>query len=351
MATRQKQKRSDDSQIRQPANAPVAEAIALGTAAAGLVIGAMQANAQEPQTADEATLLGTAPNPLAATAPATGEAPPPPADVSGAHQPAIDGQKPALVIAEGASATAAETSSVAAGSGPNPAPQPDPAVIHETAVETPALPNTIPPSGSDHLVQELAGQMQATMAKVLDGATAGLSPSDLSFAVANDIIGAAQKIVSSLNLEGLSQQTDTLADSILAEIDAPGIVDDVLAETSGLAMEIAGLAGLPGELLETIDMPDIVGTLSDLPSVLLGNDGPEGSGGLLSEVFYADGVSDLVAAPVIGGLAIPDLSLAASSVVTDVAGGTMGFLGLSYMDLPTDAGNGPIGGLNALSLL
>lgn len=87
---------------------------------------------------------------------------------------------------------------------------------------------------------------------------------------------------------------------------------------------------------------DLAG-LADLPSSILGNEGPEGSGGLLSEVFYPDGaVGD--------GLSIPDLSLAASSSMPTAVGDALGFLGLSYVDTAIDHhGQGP--GLNALSML
>ena len=88
MDTRQKQKRQDEA--RQPAQTPIADAIVIGTAAGGLVLGTMQAQAAVPETQDEHQAIdvadGLVPNSHASTA---GQQPAPVDDATGQAAAAV----------------------------------------------------------------------------------------------------------------------------------------------------------------------------------------------------------------------------------------------------------------------
>lgn len=289
MAPRQKQKRQDDTANRtQVAQSPVAEAIAIGTAAGGLVIGAMQATAGEtapdqPEAerpgGPEQVGTGTAPSEMvrnsdAAPAPAPAE----PLDVAAGAPPAAPQPLPAAFLSE-----------------PAPVMAPAPAVP-----DTATIPNTIPAPMQSQLVAELSEQITATLIKAVGKAT-GLADADADGAVA-------------------------------------GIADDVLGATSGIADEVlAEVAGIPSTILA-----DGIGSLAGIPSALLGSDGAAGSDGLLSAVFYPDGAAE--------GLSIPDLSEGAASAVADIGSASFGLLGLSYTETHDHPG-GTGSGLNALSIL
>ncbi|MBO9590835.1 hypothetical protein [Devosia sp.] len=305
MTTRHKQKRQDDA--RQPAQTPVADAIVLGTAAGGLVLGTMQAQGATPETHDGSQI---APRVDALVHDTTGAAPIEPVSPvpdgplqdAGAAQPMVD------------SVQAAGPSSI------------DPV----------ASQNPLPPALQDQLVHELSQQIAGAISKVMEGAEPGMSPAGFSQAISSDIVHSAQEIVGRLDIGALLTQTQALGSNILAQVDPAGIADGLMAETDNLAdVLLTDLGALPEEILGSA-----VGALADLPSSLLGNEGPEGSGGLLSELFYADGGSD--------GLSIPDLSAAASSLVAGASDGSAGLLGLSYVDLDAPQGGH---GLNALNLL
>ncbi|SEP80676.1 hypothetical protein SAMN05428969_0998 [Devosia sp. YR412] len=311
-----RQKRQDDTSTRpqQAAHAPVAEAIAIGAAAGGLVLGTMQAQGAMPDGQDVA--------------------PSPAPDTAQRH----DGETLA--------AQAADTEAPAPESAPI-APQP---LVHQAdPAQTPppvsayslpqgatdvAVANSIPAPMQTQLVSELSEQMTATLVKVIGNAEPGLSADDLGQSIAGDIMASAQQIVANLDIGSLLAETQSLPDGILAQIDPPGIIANVLDATSGIADGVLGeVADIPSSILGDTD-------LLDLPSSLLGNDGLEGSGGLLSEIFYADGASD--------SLEIPLLGEVASTFMTGGDGGGLGLLGLSYIDV-TDHQSG--NGLNALSLL
>ncbi|KQN76819.1 MULTISPECIES: hypothetical protein [unclassified Devosia] len=302
MTTPQKQRRQDDN--RQPAQTPLADAIVLGTAAGGLVLGTMQAQAATAEASDVHT-------------------PVPGLDV-GDH-PATTGP-----AAELDSAQQADQEPALAPTGMD-----DPAQLAVMPVEA-ALPSPMVTSVEDQLVHELSQQMAGTISKVMEGAEPGMSAEAFSQAISSDIVQSAQEIVARLDIGSLLTSSDNLGETTLAEIDPVSMVDGILGATANLADTIlTDVGALPSEILG-----GTIGDLADLPSALLGNEGPDGSDGLLSDLFYADGGSD--------SLAIPDLSDAASSLVADVGSSVGGLLGLSYTDVPDLAGSH---GLNALSLL
>jgi hypothetical protein len=328
MSTR-KQKRQDE--LRQ---APVAEAIAIGTAAGGLVLGTIDAQGSQRSEDKPATLAdapsvshdrvaveqrGEAALPQAHDAPSEA--------YSAAAQPGADPQ-PAPAPAEQTADAAPST------------PLDAPSVTNEMAAEIESLPNTIPAPVHSQLAADLSEQMTATLVKVIGSVEPGQTPADVGQSIADGIIASAQQIVAKLDIGALLAETQGLADGIVAEVDAPAIVADALGATSGIADGVlTEVSDLPETILGTLNLNHTAASLADLPSSLLGHDGPEGSGGMLSDLFYADGSSD--------SLAIPDLSSAAGTLVSDI-GGVVGILGLSYVDAPDHQGGH---GLNALSLL
>lgn len=284
MTKEQKPRRQDDAR-----QAPVAEAIAVGAAAGGLVLGTMQAAAGESET------------------PATPQdnTKAPETDIVADHAPV---QTVAHVPMQ-------ETEPVATAILTAP-PQPevrevasDPAQLPEAEVNTsPGLPQQV----ESQLVSDLSQQMSATITRVMQSAEAGNDPSGLGQVMALEIVQSAQKIVADLDIGSLLSQTEDLG---------AGIVAQALGATSDIA-------------------DTVLADLVDLPSSLLGHEGSDMPGGLLADLFYSDGAAET--------LAIPDLSQAAATLVGDVGGSVGGLLGLSYVE----AVDGPNGhGLNALSLL
>ncbi|MET0436399.1 MAG: hypothetical protein ABW043_02775 [Devosia sp.] len=304
MNTRQKQKRQDEA--RQPAQTPIADAIAFGTAAGGLVLGTMQAQAAGNEAQD--------------------------APLAGRLVDATDHVAMAAIPLESGTAEATASST-------------DGIVEQTTDNVQPALPTTIDPlvtsnfvptTVRDQLVHELSQHMAGTISKVMEGAQPGMSAADFSKSISSDIVHSAQEIVARLDISSLLTETGALGTSILTQVDPTGLVDGILDATSNLADTVLTEVGnLPAEILGST-----LGSLAAVPSSLLGNEGPEDTSGFLSDLFYADGGSD--------SLSMPDLSAAASSLVADIGGGSVGLLGLSYSELPDSQGGH---GLNALSLL
>lgn len=314
-----KQKRPDEANTRsqQSLHAPMAEALAIGTAAGGLVLGTMQAQGALPADPDDTAI-------------------PHPADTPPGDRPAEAAPEPMSDAAPAAqlAATAPLADQV------QPAEAPAPALVvpfvppQSDAGAAPA--NAIPSPIQSQLVSDLSEQMTATLVKVIGHAEPGQSPADLAQSIAGDIVASAQQIVAGLDIGALLVETQHLGEGIIARLDAPALVDQALGATNGLEdILLADISNLPSGILG-----DTGAALADLPTSLLGNDGPEGSGGLLSEIFYADGASD--------SLAIPTLSEGAATLVTDLGDGTTGLLGLSYTEMPDNQGPH---GLNALSLL
>lgn len=304
MNTKPKQKRQDEA--RQPAQTPLADAIVLGTAAGGLVLGTMQAQGATHEAKDDFQAV-RAVDPIDHQSSAVAHDEPSP---SSPATLAVD--EPATII---------------------------PNVVQPIAVAAfdPATSeNSIPAPIEEKLVYELSQEIAGTISKVIQGAEPGMSAADFSQSISADIVQSAQDIVARLDIGALLTESRGLGDSILSQLDPAGMAEGILDGTANLAETIlADVGTLPAEILG-----GTVGALADLPSALLGNDGPEGSGGLLSELFYADGGSD--------SLSIPDLSAAASSMVADIGNAAGGLLGLSYTDVADHQGGH---GLNALSLL
>lgn len=340
--TPRKLKRQDDTAARphQPAHAPVAEAIAFGAAAGGLVLGTMQAQGAVPDGRD------VIPMDRAADAPPESHeqaAQPRAQDIA----PEIDAVASQLVPARTAVTEpgAPQAQAEQRGDSHEPVGEPAPAepqmlgaadLVALAGMEVGTIPSSIPALVQNQLVSELSEQMTATLVKVIGNAEPGLSPADMGQSIAADIIASAQQIASNLDIETLLAQTQDLGDAIVAQVDAPGIAAEVLDATSGITNSVLSeVSDLPASILGATST-----AMADLPSSLLGNDGPDGSGGFLSETFYADGASD--------GLAIPALSDVASTLVADIGNATTGLLGLSYVDMADHQGGH---GLNALSLL
>jgi len=315
-----KQKRQDDIGARpqQVTHAPVAEAIAIGAAAGGLVLGTMQAQGAIPDGQEGVSIVPLSEATRSETHVAPAEAPA--AEVAPVTNTAV-----APVITTGQGAPAAQSTAV-----------PEVQAVPDGA-DVPMLAVSVLAPVQSQLVTDLSEQMTAALVKVMGNAEPGLSPADLDLSLASDIIASAQDIVAKLDIGSLLADTQGPGDSIVAQVNAPGIVADVLGATSGIADEVlAEVADLPAMILGDAGLA----SLKDLPSTLLGNEGPDGSGGLLSEIFYADGASD--------SLDIPVLSDVAATLVSNLGAGDSGLLGLSYTDVSDHQG---AHGLNALSLL
>lgn len=304
MNTKPKQKRQDEA--RQPAQTPLADAIVLGTAAGGLVLGTMQAQGATHEAKDDFQAV-RAVDPVDDQASTVERGEPSPSPVM--TYPVDDS---VTII-------------------PN-----DAQSIAVAAVDPVTSENSIPVPVQEQLVHELSQEIAGTISKVIQGAEPGMSAADFSQSISADIVQSAQDIVARLDIGALLTESRGLGDSILSQLDPAGMANGILDTTANLTDTIlADVGTLPAEILG-----GTVGALADIPSALLGNEGPEGSGGLLSELFYADGGSD--------SLSIPDLSAAASSTVADIGNAAGGLLGLSYTDVADpQAGHG----LNALSLL
>lgn len=309
MDTRHKQKRQDEA--RQPAQTPIADAIVIGTAAGGLVLGTMQAQAAAPDGGDDQLVS------------AGGE-----------------GLEPALQTAAVTASDAAPVDDLPAQSAD---PVPSTAIPAQPTIENGALATDIASAAEpmatpvqDQLVQALSQQMAGTIEKVIQGAEPGVSAADFSQSISSDIVQSAQDIVAGLDIGSLLSETQGIAGRLLTQIDPDGIVAEVLGATSDLPDQVLSDVGT---LLEQA-LGNTPMALVGLPSSLLGNEGADGPDGLLSSLFYMDGASE--------GLSIPDTSSAASSVVGDLTAGPTGLLGLSYMDV-ADHQSGQ--GINALSLL
>lgn len=309
MDTRQKQKRQDEA--RQPAQTPIADAIVIGTAAGGLVLGTMQAQAASPNSGDDQQVhLGG------------------------------DGLEPAVQTLAVVDPTAAPVEDLPTQSVhlvPSAAIPAQPTIEHAAlATDTVSAAETVATPVQDHLVQALSQQMAGTIEKVIQGAEPGVSAADFSQSISSDIVQSAQQIVAGLDIGSLLSETGDFAARVLTEINPDGIVAEVLGATSDLSDQV--LTNADALLDQALGNTPLA--LAELPSSLLGNDGADGPDGLLSSLFYSDGASD--------GLSIPDISSAASSVVADLTDGPTGLLGLSYMDV-ADHQSGH--GINALSLL
>lgn len=290
MTSRQKTKRQDERQT------PVSEAIAIGTAAGGLVLGTMQAQGVEHSDEQVRIVQGDADGVQATNFPPDmghSEVTPRSEDPGAMLTQQFD----QIVEANSAEAALTATSIEV----PTP---------HATTVD---MPLDVEASAAQiQLVAELSQQMTTTLNRVIEGADNGMDSVTLGQSMAADIVHSAQQIVANLDIHALLGETQGLGSDIIAE---------VLGATSGIANTV-------------------VSDLVALPSSLLGNEGSDIPGGVFADLFYSDGDA--------ATLVIPDLSDAAGTLVSDIASPATGLLGLSYVDLPDHQSSH---GLNALSLL
>lgn len=314
-----RQKRQDDTTGRplQAPHAHVAEAVGIAAAAGGLVLGTMQAQGAIPDSQRDVLVVQPKEAPSSEH---VIEAP-----LSGQDSSALPNDTP-------------ETQPVVEPAAPIDSGLPLATLpVLESADDAAIVARSLPAPLQSQLVSELSEQMTATPVKAMGNVDPGLSPADLGQSLASDIAASAHDIVARLDIDSLLAGKQNLGDTILSQLDPPGIIADVLGATSGIANGVlAQVADMPSSILGETGLAG----LGELPSSLLGNEGPEGSGGLLSEVFYADGASD--------SLGIPVLSEMASTFVGDTGSGPIGLLGLSYTDLSDHQGGH---GLNALSLV
>jgi hypothetical protein len=331
MDKRHKQKRNEDAQQRPNSIPAAAEAVVLGTIASGLVIGAAQAKVVQPMADDE-----TGPLPSLDLSPAS----------SGQAERAIPehdsgtGSIAQPVSAERTVVEAPQETIVPVG--PDFVAQPAETMV---VVESDALPlaeaatvvdsqaplaqepiATLPAvQAEEPLIVRLAEQITANVNQALEAANAGSPVADLGAGIAQGIVQAAHQLIADLGTMP-AQLSQTIAE-------LPDALDVTLPELPAA-----------GELVESV-LADVSAGLASLPSELLGNEGSDLAGGLLSEIFYSDGNPEPVATAI---AVVPDLGLAAASFV-DGLGPEIGFLGMSYIDMAGDALGGH--GLNALSLL
>lgn len=307
MAEKQKSRRADDLVQRQGSSTPLADAIAIGAAASGLVVGTMQATqALEPGDDEHGAVKDMQTVDFASSEPAT--------------RVATTDQAPSISDGRADEPLSADPAAVMSTSA---SPQP---LMKDFDMATDA--HALSPAAQ--ITQVVAAQIGAGIDKVVTAVAGGANSHDVSQTLAADIVQAAQAIVEQFKLDDMAGHTKAQLADVTQAVDVPALVETVLEATSGIA---TGTLDDVGTLLDTV---------ATLPSSILGNEGPEDGGGLLSEIFYPDGGSD-------SGLAIPDLSTSATNAVLDATGAVTGLLGVSYIDADNDGSGGH--GLNALSLL
>lgn len=203
----------------------------------------------------------------------------------------------------------------------------------------------------DRLVTEV------TQDGTVDG-TAALS-------LAGQILSSVAEIVSSVepgtDLTSIGDQINAQVLNTLApSTQLLGGLSDIISSTIDATLDGSGVKNLSDNLAA---LPELIGQnlgdvldLSGLPGALLGNDGPVSDHGLLSSLFYSDGEAEPLTPPAGLGmsaesLSIPELSDIASTLVTDTADLSLGLLGLSYTDLSPDGAHPGSGGVSALGIL
>jgi hypothetical protein len=351
-----KSKRSEDAG-RFATNMAGAEAVALGTAAGALVIGALQAHeAQQDAVPGQADATNPDTNEHASSGHSQHDDLPSshhadqPADLAGHSADLAGGTAgfvPAAAIVQdvppsvmqlpgnatpdapsssgGESPVAGEISAIDA------APQPDlPAVAAPSTAEHSAV------AWHDEIGSRLADQIAHAVTDALGGTLPNLNADALTNSIASHIETATTEIVSHV------------ADSLSIQL-APSIGE--IASALPQAADIAD---------------DLLSSIADVPQQLLGHDGGSEDHGLLASVFYSDGHSGDAIAAVAHGTSPLGEAIAAESLPTlaDLGSGVdsgsatlegdvlhLGFLGTSYLDdhgadLPVSHG-----GINALHLL
>lgn len=328
--TKQKN-RTSEQQLRSVTQA--AEAVALGTMAGGLALGAVQAREAQPLPEDTEGVVA----PVAVAPAAEGEP---------------QARAATLENASAAPNGPDEARDVPAGLG----------VEHLTA--PPDIQALAPSETAAVVADEVApADIQAPVAQQISGAierlvtdVAEVGPTDASaLPLAGKILETVADIVSALKPGIDTSALTSLGETIEAQV------------STALQPATQSLAELPLAIEESIDaalgslstgISDVTGPLGDLaslPASLLGNDGPASDGGLLSGLFYSDGEADLFQPLSILGqstesLIIPDMSEASSGIMSMADTGP-GLLGLSYADLSPDGLHPASGGVGGLGLL
>jgi hypothetical protein len=352
-----KSKRSEDAG-RFATNMAGAEAVALGTAAGALVIGALQAHeaqqdavpgqadATNPDTnehagsgqsqhADLANSSHHADQPTDSAGhsadPASGTAGFVPAAAIVQDVPPSLMQLPGNATPDAPSSSGGESPVADQVSAADAAPQPD---LH--AVAALPTPEHIAVSWHDELGARLADQIAHAVTDALGETLPNLNGEALTNSIASHIETATTEIVSHV------------ADSLSAHL-------------------VPSIDGIASALPQTADIADdLLSSIADVPQQLLGHDGGSEDHGLLASVFYSDGHSEDAIAAVAHGTSPSGEAIAAESPPTlaDLGSGVdsgvaslegdvlhLGFLGTSYLDdhgadLPVSHG-----GINALHLL
>lgn len=386
--TKQKN-RPSEQQSRSTTQA--AEAVALGTMAGGLALGAAQAREAQPLPDDESGIASKVAEPMldssgerqtsqaedAPYGPLATEDPSSearlislehdtlvtPQDYAASREISADALTPAVHHAD--RAVAAVESQAISGASERPMTEPG----RDNSPEGAALPPARPMAET---VSELAPAVQPPF-QDLAGITGfgntlhtqietTLHPSsqllsNLPDSLANTIKAA----IAETGLEEIAQDLSTLSSSISQTI--TGVLGG-----SALVDTTAMLSALPqtiGSMIEVKDTGSTIASVADiakeidiagLPATVLGSDGPIADTGLLSTLFYSDGEAE-VFSPLAGlgqsgeSLLIPQLSQSAASLLTDTADSTLGLLALSYNDLSPDGFHPATGGIGGLGLL
>jgi hypothetical protein len=329
MAARQSEKRGEAAPIHLSAGA---EALALGTAAGSLILGALQvheAQVGEPKPTGPAPLgpslaedMGWRTDPAEPHATSADTAVSAHAGIQAAHS---DGTQTQDAAQAGAAATnEAAPNQVAAHPAPQAAaassqlphiPDAPPTTAAEPAANSATHAVAAPASLADlhlQMTNSVADQISSSVGRILDSIQAGQPHADLGTAIAQDIKSGVAEFVQSLET-GLSSHLAATTDT--------------------------GSAGASHAMASLLD---------DLPAALLGHEGPDGSGGFLSEIFYSDGQSAVSPTP--APSAVPSdtgsshhlgqamlqpvlhLSDSATSLFHDAAPLHLGFLAQSYID-------------------
>lgn len=351
--TKQKN-RSSEQQMRSVTQA--AEAVALGTMAGGLALGAVQAREVLPLPDDN----GSGPAPAVADRISEPEQQVQAVGETSAATP----DTAEIIPTEVAIADAADTAK---------APEAQLSPLGEMRAEEAQTEQPAPSLVSEPIAAEMpvAQQISGTIERLLTEVNQE-SPAEASaLPLAGKILESVAEIVSTLNPTLDTSVLTSLGDTLRGEVDAAlqptkqilTDLPDTISDSVDTALARSGLDAITDELAQLpSSLPDLTGSLdtivsqidlAGLPSSLLGNDGPAADGGLLSNLFYDDGEAE----PISGlghsteSLFIADMTQSASDVVGGAADAAIGLLGLSYADLSPDGMHPASGGVGGLGLL
>jgi hypothetical protein len=349
-----KNKRSEDAG-RLATNMAGAEAVALGTAAGALVIGALQAHeAQQDAVPGQADATNPDTNEHASGGQSQH------ADLPSSHH----ADQPADLAAHSSDLANGTAGIVPAGAIMQDAPVP-PSPMLLPGGATPDAPSESPVAGE---VSAADAAPQPDLHAVAAPSTAEHSAvawhdevgSRLADQIAHAVTDALGETLPNLNGEALTNSIASHIETATTEI-VSHVTDSLSAD---LAPSIGEIASALPQAADIAD--DLLASIADVPQQLLGHDGGSEDHGLLASVFYSDGHSEDAIAAVAHGTSPSGEAIAAESLHTlaDLGSGVdsgvanlegdvlhLGFLGTSYLDdhgadLPVSHG-----GINALHLL